>query len=352
MTFQDVSGLQKAQLATACTLTTIGVFCTALRLYSARHRSAAFFTWNFLWIVLSLVFALACEGPAIAAVYYGMGKHTSELNLDLIERMIKLEMYGITLGILSTLFGKLAVVSLLLEIHGPLVVYRRYLLYAVASILTLIALVSFIMSWLQCSPTSKIWDILLPGDCSRRMGVVDLSFANGAVNVAVDIFLSLYPIGMMWDLKVKRKTKVAACFLMAGGAFASWACILRTQMVRKMVTDEADISYVLGKFDLYGTIELWLVIILGSLPALRPVLLRYLGSEDRDENRGNDIPMTVWTEAPSTIVATRFGDSVVRASSDESGFRFLPTMEKKASINTAMRFVFVGRASSEGHERL
>ncbi|KAF2151589.1 hypothetical protein K461DRAFT_294493 [Myriangium duriaei CBS 260.36] len=277
---------QRPVVITLFTLTSLGTICTALRLYAIHQRKARLFNWDFFWIVLSFIFALASGVPLLVALHNGLGRHTADLRWEQVEAVIEYEWIAISVGITACLFGKLAIIALLLDIQGTLIRFGRHLMYFVATVLVLSWMSVIIVSWVQCIPIQKTWNILLPGTCEGESYSMYLSYVNGAINIAVDIFLSLYPILIMWNLKLKTKTKVVTCLLMAGGAFASFACIVRTRLAKLMWDKITDATYTFGEFAIYALLEMWLIIILGSLPSLRPLLLQWFGNKNRTDNKG------------------------------------------------------------------
>ncbi|KAF2155979.1 hypothetical protein K461DRAFT_290948 [Myriangium duriaei CBS 260.36] len=336
---------QRPVVAALATLTGLGVICTALRLYAIQQRAAKLIHWDFFWIVLSLVFALASEGPLLVALHNGLGRHLSGLTFSQITNIVEYELIAISLGLTSALFAKFAIIALFLDIQGPLVVYRRYFMHALAGILALSWASIIIITWFQCTPIQKTWQVLLPGNCNGQRYSNALSFLNGGLNVAADIFLSLYPISIIWGLKLKMRTKVAWCLLMAGGLLATAACIVRTVMIEIVWKNVEDITYVVGRFMLWGLLEMWLVIILGSLPVLRPLMLRWLGAKDRNDNQGI-VPLAHWTATDPLASGNPTTGNTVGGKEDDATFRTLSMLEKEAGLGSFTQVVVTDRNDS------
>ncbi|KAF2154485.1 hypothetical protein K461DRAFT_305508 [Myriangium duriaei CBS 260.36] len=277
---------QQPLIITVFTLSIIGTILTVLRLYAIQQRTAKTFSWSFSWIILSIVFAVASDIAILVSISHGMGRHLIQLTLPEIEWVIKYELIFVTLGVIACTCGKLSIVALLLELEGPLVRYRRYLMHGVAAIYTLSAIAMVFITWFECTPVSKSWDLLEPGSCAQEIYTMDVDYLNGALNVVIDLFLSVYPIFMLWNLKVKMATKIATCTLMAGGVFTTFACVIRTIDVKRMFSDQNDITYIFGQLNVWTVAEIWLTIIIGSLPSLRPLFLKWFGPEIRSDNIG------------------------------------------------------------------
>lgn len=93
------------------------------------------------------------------------------------------------------------------------------------------------------------------------------------MQAAADFTLALWPISIVWNLQASRQVKVAFCLLMAIGILPSIAVILRIRSLPS-IASSPDPTHQFGGFILWAATEVWLVIILGSIPPLRPLFLR------------------------------------------------------------------------------
>lgn len=81
-------------------------------------------------------------------------------------------------------------------------------------------------------------------------------------------------------MTVSRKTKVGFCALMAGGLVCVVSPIMRSRSVRALV-DPKDATYELPYLFIWATTEMWLILIIASIPQLRPLFLHWFWNEAR-----------------------------------------------------------------------
>ncbi|KAF4547226.1 Hypothetical protein D9617_52g060470 [Elsinoe fawcettii] len=149
------------------------------------------------------------------------------------------------------------------------------MLYGLSILILMSTLVQLCLSLLQCEPIDKLWNPNLQGSCSRLKLASDWSYFQGAVSVLADTALALWPITIVWNLQTTLGNKLMICSLMGVGVVPAITVILRMTML-PYLTPGGDLTYDFYHFMLWSTLELWLVIILGSLPPLRPLFIRVL----------------------------------------------------------------------------
>ena len=109
-------------------------------------------------------------------------------------------------------FSKLAIILQLKRIFRGAsrdVVY--WLCIGATVVNTIYYFVSLMLLILQCVPQEKIWNPSIPGSC---VGLNANMVANGALNVAFDLFLLGLPIFAIFRLRItiKRKLGIYAVF--------------------------------------------------------------------------------------------------------------------------------------------
>ena len=100
-------------------------------------------------------------------------------------------------------------------------VHKRYILPLRAAIVILIVSnVVFEFMWIFRSwPVQAIWDdrIQAKYHFSQQM-TLNIIFAQAVVSLISDYGLALYPILILWHLKLRMKDKIGLCLLMGVGA--------------------------------------------------------------------------------------------------------------------------------------
>ncbi|KAF2221427.1 hypothetical protein BDZ85DRAFT_283498 [Elsinoe ampelina] len=250
----------------------LGIILVLLRLWAA-SKKAGKLRWDFLWITLGILWCIASHACFTVALNYGIGNHVRNLRYSEVFDALHWMWISLFVGIVGGVFSKFAIISLLLEVQSPNAKGRRIMLWTLGGILGATGLTQILLSWLKCEPVAKLWNPTLPGVCPRAVQAANFSYYQGAINAFADIFLSLFPITIVWNLQASKKVKIGFCALMAFGAIPSIAVIIRTTLLKRLATSK-DITWDFGPFMIWASTELWSVIIIGSIPPLRPLFLR------------------------------------------------------------------------------
>ncbi|PSK55178.1 hypothetical protein B9Z65_2567 [Elsinoe australis] len=259
-------------MAVGWTECTLGVITIGLRLYGASKRAGQI-RWDFLWIALAGVFGLASQATFAVSNWYGMGNHMNRLTYLQIVQALKWVWISIFLGLVGLTFAKWAIIALLLQVQLPTQVKRRMFLWSLAVILGVVCVVQFVLSFTQCIPAQRLWNPRMAGSCPGATRALYFGFFQGASGVTIDIILALYPISIVWNLQASLKMKIGFCLLMAGGIIPAAAGTVKAVML-DFLRKPNDITYEFAPFMTWAATELWLIIILGSIPPLRPLFLR------------------------------------------------------------------------------
>lgn len=122
----------------------------------------------------------------------------------------------------------------------------------------------------QCSPVAGAWDITIKE--RQCINFINYLYASSAISVATDLILCVLPWPYVWKLRMPIKQKVILCILLAGGAGASIAGILRIAQLYTLRS--VDVTYQPVTCLILSVIECSLGIICVSVPSLRPAVVR------------------------------------------------------------------------------
>jgi len=188
--------------------------------------------------------------------------------------VVKYQWIGTWLCLLSGGVGKIAVVALIFQIQGAAVTRsKRYFLHFIWASAMLIDIMQVIMLINQCSPPWKLWYSKTPGSCDLVKTASNTGEFTGAWSAFCDIALAIYPATMFWDLSLSTKKKVCLSLLMGCGVIAGATAAVKTGFV-KLSTSTVDPTYVSTPLKILLYVETWLIIILGSIPTLKPLVDR------------------------------------------------------------------------------
>lgn len=115
------------------------------------------------------------------AVQRGLGKHTFYLSLEDASHAVKFEYIAGAWGIISPTFGRISYALFLLSVIHLLTTVRRVFLWVLIVLQVALNLLALIIEFVQCSPTSKVWNPTVPGDCLSVHVQTDIGFAQGGM---------------------------------------------------------------------------------------------------------------------------------------------------------------------------
>ena len=185
-------------------------------------------------LILGQILTVISAALLTSGIMYGIGRHMYYLDTHQQTMAFKLDLISQPFSILSAGFGKVSIALLLLRImvkNKP----RQYFLYGLIACLMIINVVCIIIIMAQCSPVSALWDFSIKGRCwspmvQRDYGFFqsckppssrDLKFYSTLIVIAfsalTDLVLALFPVILIWNLKMKKNVKVGLASAMSLG---------------------------------------------------------------------------------------------------------------------------------------
>lgn len=131
---------------------------------------------------------------------------------------------------------------------------------------------------LQCTDLRALWDPLVPRQCWSQQTLQSLSYTNSALNILTDLlFAIIIPTPMLWNLNVHFRTRLTLLAILGLGVFACAAAIIKVGYVTNY-GKLGDWLWDSRNITIWTVVELNVGIIAGSLPCLKPLFRRFLGS--------------------------------------------------------------------------
>ncbi|KAL8895152.1 MAG: hypothetical protein Q9192_003808 [Flavoplaca navasiana] len=191
------------------------------------------------------------------------------------------------LQLLANASGKLAIATLLVTLHGPKFAKAKSIfIWTLVATQTIVVIVAIAMIYAQCDPVEKLWKVSLPGVCKGRERNEKWAYLQGGVSSTVDLSLAIYPIVLFWDLRIQTLKKLILSVLFAFGIVyvdpvpssgrvlnsirACICSIVRTVHISRLGQTK-DLTHEVAELVIWNTAEMYLVLIAGSLPGLRPL---------------------------------------------------------------------------------
>ncbi|KAF4550045.1 Hypothetical protein D9617_19g103500 [Elsinoe fawcettii] len=296
-------------------LTVMAVIVVALRGYAASHQNGKW-RWDFIWSVATLIFGVTAWGICFKATLTGLGNDTKNLTYPETFQALRFTWYTIFIGLVATTFAKFSVVSLLLQVQGPSAKKRKIALWAIAASFAVINLLQIVFSATQCTPAERLWYRFMEGSCPRGRLAGNWNYLQGSVGAFTDFVLAMWPISIAWNLQTSMRVKVGFCLLMAVGTLPAIASGLRTVKVPSL-SKSTNPTKDLADFMLWAIVEFWSIVILTSVPVLRPLFLRVFygiknstyGAGTRGASRGGTARATAqeWSRGGTAISQVETG---------------------------------------------
>ncbi|KAK1486367.1 hypothetical protein CTAM01_12248 [Colletotrichum tamarilloi] len=221
---------------------------------------------------------LACCVFTSIAVYAGMGTtdaHLQEWNM--VAGIKWLVFFQITYA-WSLPFIKASICLTVFRITNR----RRYrtILWAVMIASGLSTTVGFIAVVAVCRPMEYTWDKSVDGQCAPQNIITTISYMISVLAIVTDWTCAIVPTVVVWGLQMKSRVKVSVCAVLALGAIASAATIVRLPYLQYYNQVE-NYLHNIANIVLWSILECGIGIIAGSLPSLRRLLKFWLDKSSK-----------------------------------------------------------------------
>ncbi|KAG8676122.1 hypothetical protein FPOAC2_02205 [Fusarium poae] len=232
--------------------------------------------WDDAFMILTMALNWAGEGAIIASVVYGAGQHIGDVDPAVFQKGMKLNFISQPIFLIAICVVKLSVGFALLRIASTK--FYRWLICGIMIFMSIYTIGCFFTVVLQCTDLRALWDPLVPMQCWDQRTLQSLSYTNAALNILTDLFFAvIIPTPMLWNLNVHFRTRITLLAILGLGVFACAAAIVKVGYVTNYgkvgdwLWDSRNIS-------IWTVVELNVGVIGGSLPCLKPLFRRFLGT--------------------------------------------------------------------------
>lgn len=118
----------------------------------------------------------------------------------------------------SMITSKISIGMFLLRIAAKKI--HQHIIYAAMCISVISGLAFFLVTLFQCNPSPYFWNRYVPGEpgsCVPSDVIIGLGFLYTSFSLLSDFTFALLPAVLIWDLKLKQRTKFALIPLLAMG---------------------------------------------------------------------------------------------------------------------------------------
>ncbi|KAH8594902.1 hypothetical protein B0O99DRAFT_623894 [Bisporella sp. PMI_857] len=205
--------------------------------------------------------------------HYGLGRHFFFLDDHQRIYAIKYNFIGQAFGVMAPSFGRMSFICLMLQLFGTNAWRRAGLWFLFWQSLVVNAL-TLILIYVQCEDVQTLWDHAgHPGSCWSPNVQTYTGFAQGALNSATDLILTILPMAIFWKLQMTIRLKIGLGFLLGLSIFAFVACIIKTVQLQSL-GQRGDFTFNTVPFFTWVIVECTLVNIAASVPLIRPLFMR------------------------------------------------------------------------------
>ncbi|KAI9760262.1 MAG: hypothetical protein M4579_001776 [Chaenotheca gracillima] len=240
-------------------------------------------------VLAALILYYGHSAINIMAQYMGgVGRHTTEVPSDALERLLKLVLalqviYAFEIGLL-----KISICVLLIRVF--FVKPFRIAAKVVMSLCVMWAVMTILIGFLICTPLSYNWNLNTPyGHCGDQNAAY---VAIGVVDIVTDMMILALPIPMLWKLQIPVANKIALSSVFGLGLFTIIIGILR--VVALVTIDFSDFSYSAKGIFIWSDLEPGIGIVVACGPLLRPLFEKIfpaaaaaIGRHTHTNNKGN-----------------------------------------------------------------
>ncbi|KAI0872148.1 hypothetical protein GGS24DRAFT_491707 [Hypoxylon argillaceum] len=228
-------------------------------------------TWVLFAVLTVLVGFLGAAGGT---------RHLYYLTKEAAKHVTKLNWISQTFGIVALGTGKLAVGFLLLRLIPPNTRWRRRIIWVLMIITMTFNSLSVILTFTQCRNPAALWDpdVRAVTQCWDPKVQSDFSTFTGSLNSAVDIIFSLIPVKIIWKLHLSIRKRLGLILLLSSGIFSGVSAAIKTNQLVTL-TARSDLTWETFGLYLWTSIEIFVIIICGCIPTLRPLWVRAFGKE-------------------------------------------------------------------------
>ncbi|KAH8680006.1 hypothetical protein BGZ60DRAFT_525199 [Tricladium varicosporioides] len=260
-------------VAVTVTLLTLSLATLIIRIVF-KFQSSLRFGWDDYLIVIGSVLAVADWALLLDTIAWYVKPSRTFTDLGNLQ-------YTVKLGALAVPFWAIAVACIKISVAIQLLRFQqsrpwRIFLYIFIVIVATTSTGFLLFDLLQCRPLAATWDLSIQGaKCVSARTFSIVSNTQSAINITMDLILSLFPLTFLLKLRRPTTEKLLVGVLMGLGMTASAASIVKVVLVVQWVT-EVDTFKVGFAISTWTCVEMFLGIMAACLPSMKSTFQRLL----------------------------------------------------------------------------
>ncbi|KAF2233432.1 hypothetical protein EV356DRAFT_568080 [Viridothelium virens] len=182
--------------------------------------------WDDYTIVLATCGHIIGMALVICELQYGFGLHRqyiSPADFSIFQKYSYVEWIQ---TFQTLMFNKLSVCFFLLRLPVDTRLIRP-IQWTIGALIISNAVLTFL--WIfQCWPVPAAWITSKPATCFTFAQLQRIIISQAIISIISDFILALFPILLLWNVQISRRTKIGLCSLMALGLCTAGLCMVRT----------------------------------------------------------------------------------------------------------------------------
>ena len=141
-------------------------------------------------------------------------------------------------NVLCTLVTKVSISIYILRIKNDRLL--RTLLQSLMAFMSLATLAVIIVLSISCVPLKALWTPSIQGEakCLPLKSVYTVAYVQSGFTIVTDLCLTISPIVVLWNVRIKTWAKVRICLLMSLGLIATISNALRNAFQPALTGDD------------------------------------------------------------------------------------------------------------------
>jgi hypothetical protein len=272
----DDPGYGPMEMGLAWTFTVFAMVAVGLRAYVRQSLAKRLSSDDWL-MCLALVFHLISMGFVSTGYHYGLGKHDADLTMDQMGNVLKWSWLANTPGLLVSITARLSIAILLVRLFGVHEWFKWFVIVVTAAC-SIMTIVIIPCTYLQTTPVSGNWNPFDPSVTRWNPKIyITMAFVGQSFITFSDLTFVLFPVIIIWRLRMALTQRVALIFLLGVSLFTMVMSILKTiglQTIADQQNDPSakDVLYNASLQILWSCLEQACVIIMGCVPPLRALM--------------------------------------------------------------------------------
>ncbi|KAI1759504.1 hypothetical protein GGR53DRAFT_141107 [Hypoxylon sp. FL1150] len=220
-------------------------------------------TWV-LFVALTIIVGFIGTNGGTRHVYY--------LEQYTVQYVLKLNYIAQPFGIAAVGTGKIAVGFTILRILGSTSKYMKRIMITLMILTGIITTVTAIFTFTQCEIPAALWEPSIRSTtfCYDPSIQSNFSIFSASWNAAVDFVLALSPASFIWRLHLTTRKRIGLIALLGCGMFSGVCAAFKTAQLVSLAA-RSDLTWETFNLFAWVSAEIFVIIICGSVPALKPI---------------------------------------------------------------------------------